>query len=331
MKAEGILSLIGNTPLIKLPRLFKNLPLNVYAKLEMLNPGGSVKDRAALNMLMDAWKKKRIDQNTTIIESSSGNMGIGLAQVCACLGLKFICVVDVHSQLLNRQIIETFGGKVDLVTTPHPKSGFLGARMNRVQQLLQTIPNSFNCDQYRNPWHPQSHVQTLDEIIKELGKAPDFIFCATSTCGTLRGLSESIKEKKLHTKVIAIDAVGSVIFGDSPKKRLIPGHGASVIPPLYQQGLEDDFIHVSDIDCVKGCRLLMKKEGIFAGGSSGGIIMGILHYATKLPTGATCVMMLSDRGGRYINTVYSNDWVAENYGQSALKEVQEVVLEQLAS
>ncbi len=314
-KIDGVLSLVGNTPLLQLSKFFAPAHFNVHAKLEMFNPGGSVKDRAALNMLKDAWNRGLINKNSTIIESSSGNTGVALAQACAYLGLKFICVVDIHSQVINRNIIKTFGGSVDLVEQPHPERGFLGARLDRIQYLLRTIPNSFNCDQYRNKWHPLSHRQTVKEILKELGKAPDYIFVALSTCGTISGIAEAVRTQNLKTKIIAVDAKGSVIFGCKPQKRLIPGHGASIVPPFYYDGVCDDYVHVSDMDCISGCRQLVRREGLFIGGSSGGIITAVQKYAHKLPKNATCVLMLADRGGRYLDSVYSDEWVLKNYGR----------------
>lgn len=314
LKIDGVLSLVGNTPLLKLSKFFNAAHFDVHAKLEMFNPGGSVKDRAALNMIMDAWNKGIIDKDSTIIESSSGNTGVALAQACAYLGLKFICVVDIHSQVINRNIIKTYGGSIDLVEKPHPERGFLGARLDRIQHLLKTIPNSFNCDQYRNKWHPLSHRQTVKEILRDLGKEPDYIFIALSTCGTIRGISETVRAQKLKTKIIAVDAEGSVIFGQKPKKRLIPGHGASIVPPFYYKGVCDDYVHVSDMDCISGCRQLVRREGLFIGGSSGGIITAVQKFAHKIPKGSTCVLMLADRGGRYLDSVYSDDWVMKNYG-----------------
>jgi cysteine synthase A len=312
----GMLSLIGNSPMIPLHKYFAAAPFRVYAKLEMFNPTGSIKDRAVRGMLYNAWSRGLIDKDSTIIESSSGNTGVAMAQICAYLGLKFICVVDVYSQVMNRSIIEAFGGKIEMVKKPHPEKGFLGARLERLEYLLKTIPNSFNCDQYRNIEHPLAHRQTVQEILTGLGDAPEFIFVALSTCGTIKGLSETIRALGLDTKIIAVDAEGSVIFGRQPKKRLIPGHGSSIVPPFYADGICDQFVHVSDIDCISGCRRFARSEGLLIGGSSGGVVAAVQKYAPQIPAGATCVLILADRGSRYLDSIYSDEWVIKNFGQT---------------
>lgn len=317
MEKSGILSLIGNTPLLKLKKFLPNNRFNLYAKLEMYNAAGSIKDRPAFKMLSTAFDKGEINRNTTIIESSSGNTGIGLAMICAYLGLKLICVVDKRCTTTNRRIIEAYGGSISMVEKPHPEKGYLGARWDRVNYLLKTIPNSFNCNQYKNLNNPLAHHETVKEITEKLGKAPDFIFCATSTCGTLRGISEYVEAHGLPTKVIAVDAIGSVLFGDKPKKRLIPGHGSAAPMPLYYEGLEDQHILVSDLDCIVGCRKLVKREGIFVGGSSGAVMSGITKLQNLIPDNATVVAIVCDRGGRYLDTVYNNDWVQEHFGEVA--------------
>lgn len=314
--SDGILDLVGNTPLVKLNRFLESSSLKLYAKLELLNPGGSLKDRPAVNMLMSALEAGDIDEDSTIIESSSGNLGIGLAQACAYLGLKFMCVTDARCTEVNRQILKVYGASLVVVEEPDPEIGtFLAARIKRVQNLLDTIPKSFNCNQYVNRLNPESHYQTISEIMDALDGQVDYLFCATSTCGTLRGSSEYISQNNLDTKVIAVDAIGSVIFGDTPKPRLVPGHGAGVVPPHYQSGLEDEHILVSDLDCVLGCRRLVKQEAIFSGGSAGAVMSAIMKLENELAPGSTCVAILADRGGRYLDTIYNDEWVKTNFGE----------------
>ena len=312
---NGILNCVGNTPVVKLEKYLPDVSNELFVKLEMMNPGGSIKDRPAVKMLMEAFKNGDIDQNTTIIESSSGNLGIGLAQACAYLGLRFICVTDVRSTLTVRKIIQAYGASLDLVEKPDPKGGYLGARLKRVQHLLENTPNSFNCDQYNNVNNPQAHYQTIGEIFQAFDQEVDYVFCATSTCGTLRGCSEYVAQHGLNTKIIGVDAIGSVIFGDIPRKRLIPGHGAAVMPPHYQQGLEDDFVLVSDLDCVVSCRKLIRREGIFVGGSSGAVLAGIEKMEHCFRPGSIVVGILCDRGARYLDTIYSDAWVEEQFGR----------------
>ena len=142
----------------------------------------------------------------------------------------------------------------------------------------------------------------------------DYVFCATSTCGTIRGCAEYLRRHGLKTKVIAVDAVGSVIFDSHPAKRLIPGHGASIMPQLFQPDLASEYVQVTDLDCVVGCRRLVRREAILAGGSSGGLLMAVAQFKYKIPDDATCVIILPDRGERYLDTVYSDEWVTEHFG-----------------
>ncbi|MBW4508476.1 MAG: 2,3-diaminopropionate biosynthesis protein SbnA [Scytonematopsis contorta HA4267-MV1] len=323
---SGILTVIGNTPLLKLENVFKNAHFQLFAKMEMFNPGGSVKDRPALNMLMKAFQKGDIKPGDTIIESSSGNLGIGLAQASTVLGLRFICVIDPKTTQQNINILRAYGAQVDIVTEPDPITGdFLPARINRVNSLLKSIPNSFWCNQYANLNNAAAHYQTMHEIVTALDGKLDYLFCSTGSCGTLRGCAEYIRSNNLDTKIIAVDAKGSVIFGGKRAKRLIPGHGAARVPELLQPGLEDMCIHVSDMDCVVGCHRLLSTEAILAGGSSGGVITAIDKKQQDIPANAICAAIFCDRGERYLDTIYSNSWLKNNFGEALLesKELQQ--------
>jgi cysteine synthase A len=312
---EGILSAIGNTPLVRLRKISENLRLEVYAKLEALNPGGSMKDRPAANIIKSAMRAGLIGRDSVVIESSSGNMGIGLAQTCAYYGLRFICVVDVKATSQNLRLLKAYGAEVDLVTEPDPVTGdFLQARVNRVQELLNTIEHSFWPNQYSNLNNSAAHQQTMREIANALAGEIDYFFCATSTCGTLRGCSEFVHAAGLRTQVIAVDAIGSIIFGGPKGPRLIPGHGASIRPRLFDERLTDGYVQVSDLECVIGCRHLLKTESILAGGSSGAIVSALLNGRVNIPEKSVCVLLLADRGERYLDTVYSDEWVIEHFG-----------------
>lgn len=313
---EGILSAIGRTPLVSIKKAFRHVPFQLYAKLESLNPGGSIKDRPALSIIRDALKRGVITRNTVVVESSSGNMGIGLAQVCAYYGLQFICVVDSKTTPANVRLLKVYGAQVDIVTEPDPTTHeYLQARLNRVQALLREIEDSFWPDQYSNAYNSIGHYQTMHEIRHALGRLPEYLFCATSTCGTLRGCAEYVRMHKAGTKIIAVDAVGSIIFGGPKLPRLIPGHGAAVRPPLFQEGLATRYVQVTDLDCVVGCRQLLRDEVLLTGGSSGAVFSAVARLQHEIEPGATCVMLLADRGERYIDTVYSDEWVREHFGE----------------
>jgi len=316
MVSEGILSTIGHTPLIRLRRALHDIQFHLFAKLESFNPGGSIKDRAAFSIISNALETGELRSGATVIESSSGNMGIGLAQACAYFGLRFICVVDPKTANQNICILEAFGAEVDIVTEPDPQTGeFLAARIHRVKTLLRSIPNSYWPNQYSNIYNAMAHHQTMYEVATALDRKVDYLFCSTSTCGTLRGCAEYARASELDTKVIAVDAVGSVIFGGIAKKRLIPGHGAAQRPGLYQPDLAERCVRVSDLDCVIGCRQLLQREAIMAGGSSGGVLMAVECVKDEIPQGAVCVVLFPDRGERYLDTIYSDAWVKEHFGE----------------
>ena len=253
-------------------------------------------------------------------------MGIGLAQACAYLGMRLICVIDPKTTRQNVEILKAYGAEIDLVAQPDPSTGeFLQARISRVKALLSAIENSFWPDQYSNVNNAAAHHQTMHEIATTMSGSVDYLFCATSTCGTIRGCAEYVKANGLETKIIAVDAVGSVIFGGKPAKRLVPGHGAAVRPRLYQDDLAYDYVQVTDTDCVVGCRRLVREEAILAGGSSGAVVMAIDRVKQKIAPGAFCVGILPDRGERYLDTIYSDEWVAEHFGE--LSHLWETTLE----
>lgn len=324
---EGILSTIGNTPLVRLTRVIPDAPFSLYAKLEALNPGGSAKDRPAFNMLKAAWESGVIGPGSVVVESSSGNMGIGLAQACALYGLRFLCVVDPKAAAQNVRMLEIYGAEIVRVTEPDPASGeFLQARLQRVQRLLREIPGSFWPNQYANGMNSMSHYEgTMHEIAAALKGEVDYLFCATSTCGTITGCAEYVRDHGMSTRVIAVDALGSLIFGERKGPRMIPGIGAGLRPQLCRPELVDRCVYVTDMDCVVGCRRLVRREGFLAGGSSGAVISAVEKLRHEIPPDAVCVAILPDRGERYLDTVYSDDWVRDRLdGMEALEEHQVV-------
>jgi len=313
---ESILDSVGSTPLVHLRRLIPGARFELYGKLEALNPGGSLKDRPALAILEDAIRSGAVTSGTVVVESSSGNMGIGLAQVCRYYGLRFICVVDPKTVAANLRMLRAYGAEIDLVSEYDPASGeFLQARLHRVRELVGKIGHAFWPNQYANRKNPDSHyATTMHEVVSALGKV-DFLFVATSTCGTLRGCGEYVRAHRLSTRVIAVDAFGSLIFSDIKAKRMIPGLGAGLRPELCDVSLIDECVHVSDLDCVVGCRRLVGRAAILAGGSSGGVLMAVERMKSRIPDGAVCVAILPDRGERYLETLFNDDWVREHFGE----------------
>ncbi len=288
----------------------------MLAKLEALNPAGSIKDRPAKRILEHALSTGLLFPDGVVVESSSGNMGIGLAQACRYHGLRFICVVDLKTTEANLRILRAYGAEIDLVSEPHATTGeFLQARIERVQELLREIPGAFWPNQYANMRNSGSHYHsTMHEVATALGRKVDFVFVPTSTCGTLRGCGEYVRDHRMNTRIVAVDALGSVIFSDLRAPRMIPGLGAGLRPPLCEPALVHECVHVSDLDCVVGCRRLMECEAIFAGGSSGGVLSAIEKLAERIPAGSVVVGILPDRGERYLDTLFSDDWVRSHFG-----------------
>jgi cysteine synthase A len=315
---DGVLSAIGNTPLVRLSRVIPDVRFKLYAKLEGLNPGGSTKDRPAFSIIRHAIESGDIQPESVVIESSSGNMGVGLAQACMYYGLRFICVVDPKATIQNVRLLKAYGAEVDVVQEPDKVTGeYLQARLNRVQSLLQAMDNTFWPNQYAHRFNAIAHHQTMREIVTALDGEVDYLFCATSTCGTIRGCAEFVRDHNLSTRIFAVDAVGSVIFGGVGGKRLIPGHGAAVRPALYEPDIAECCIHVSDLDCVVGCRRLVRDEAILAGGSSGAVLVAIDQVKDAIEPGAICAAIFADKGERYLDTIYSDSWVEEHFGNVA--------------
>jgi N-(2-amino-2-carboxyethyl)-L-glutamate synthase len=322
---KGILETLGDTPLIELRALPKGIESRVFAKIEWFNPAGSIKDRPAANMLRGKILSGELQPNRSIVvESSSGNVAIGLAQICCYYGLRFICVVDANATARNVAILRAYQAEVEMITEPDPVTHeFLPQRLRRVREILDSLPNAFWPNQYANTLNAAAHRQTMREIAEALDGRVDHLLCAVGTGGTLTGCAQYIREQGLSTEIVAVDAVGSVLFtppntngaARPHRTRLIPGHGASVRPPLLDPSLPDRVVHVSDLECIVGCRRLVLREAILAGGSSGGVMAALERVASDIPPGRTCVLIFPDGGDRYLDTIYDDAWVTRNFGE----------------
>lgn len=308
--ADSIVDCVGRTPLVRLKRLFEKSGHHVLAKLEMMNPGGSMKDRPARYIIEQGLKDGTIHAGTHLIESTSGNLGIGLAMMAKLYGLSFTCVVDPKITNTNLNIIKQLGANVDMVTKPDEQGGYLKTRIKRVKELEHIIPGAYWINQYANELNWKAHYHGAgSEIVEQVDGSIDYLVCAVSTTGSILGFSRRIRERFPDVKVIAVDAAGSVIFGGSPRPRELPGIGASRVPELLSPGEIDDVIYVNDLESVQGCRDLLAYEGIFAGGSSGSVIAAIQKILPKIPAGSRIVTVLPDRGDRYMDSVYDEGWV----------------------
>ncbi|MGW7426638.1 2,3-diaminopropionate biosynthesis protein SbnA [Streptomyces sp. NPDC054813] len=314
---RGITEAIGGTPLVALDGLVPGCRSRVFAKLEWFNPGGSIKDRTALEMLSTRISSGEVDPaKTTVVESSSGNLGVGLAQLCRYYGMRFVCVADIRTARSNLALIEAYGGRVEMVDQPDPETGeFLAARLRRVRELVASDPHVYWPNQYGNPLNPRAHKRTMREIAEQLDHDVDYLFVAVSTFGTLRGCAQYIQQSGKSTKVIAVDAAGSVILGGQPGRRLLPGHGAGVRSALVDLTLVDEGMRVTDLECVAACRRTVARTGVLAGASSGAVVAAYERLAPKLPDHSTSVLVFPDSGERYLDTVYNDAWVAQNLGE----------------
>ena len=316
---EGVLDAIGNTPLVSMKRYLDLPEIHVWAKLEAGNPGGSAKARPAAQMLTDALERGLIGPGSTVIESTSGNMGVGLAQACAYHRMKLICVVDSRTHETNTRTLRALGADVRVVSRPEPATGdLLAARLALVQHLIEITPNSYWPNQYANSSNPAAHAEgTMREIDEALGGELDYIFVATSTTGTLRGCHDYLREQRRDTQVVAVDAVGSSLFGGVRSTRRLPGFGAGVETELSKSAEFAVLMRVSDLDCVVGCRRLVRAEAIFAGASSGGVAVAMQRLAPSMPPGSRCAIVCPDGGVGYLETVYDDDWVNSELGCSS--------------
>jgi cysteine synthase A len=314
---KGILAAIGDTPLVELNGLLPGFGGRLFAKMERFNPGGSVKDRSALTMLQARILSGELRPGrSVVVESSSGNLAIGIAQICRYYGIRFVCVVDAKTTEQNLAILRAYEARVEIVTEPEPETGeYLPVRLRRVRELVATIPHAYWPNQYANPLNPQAHENTMREIAEALDGRVDYLFCATSTFGTLRGCAQYARRQGMPTVVVAVDAVGSVLFAPEARRRLIPGHGASVRPALLDPALADEVVHVSDLECVVGCRTVTSREAMLVGGSSGATVAALEKMRDRIPAGANCVLIFPDGGDRYLDTIYSDAWVTGHFGE----------------
>lgn len=313
---EGLPDLVGRTPLVRLRRLHGDDGPRVFAKIESANPGGSAKDRPAATMLAAALESGELCPGDTVIESSSGNLGVALAQWCRWHDLELICVVDPRSNHHTLRLIEAYGAELHHVLEPDPATGdWLAARRSAVDFLLATTPRSWTPDQYGNPLNPVAHAQgTMREIVDALDGDVAAVFVATSTTGTLQGCQQHLDARGLSTLTVAVDAVGSVLFGGATAPRRLPGFGAGTVPPLAEQARPGLVRRVDDLDCVLGCRRLVEREALLVGASGGGVVTALGRELHRFGPDDNVVLVMHDSGARYLETVFDDAWVAEHLG-----------------
>jgi len=311
MLYTSVLACVGRTPLVILGRQFPPPGPTVLAKLELMNPSGSMKDRSAAYIVERGLADGSIAPESQLIESSSGNFGIALATAARVHDLDFTCVVDPKTTPANLRILRQLGARVELVTEPDDHGCYLDARLARVAELCRELPDSVWINQYANERSWQAHYHdTAGEILADLDRPLDCLVAPVSTTATLLGLARRLRGTFPRLRVIAVDAAGSVIFGGPPGPRHVPGLGAGRRPELLAPGEIDEVVYVTDREAVAGCRALAASEGILAGGSSGAVVAAIERLRPRLPDQWQVLTVLPDRGDRYLDQVYDDAWVA---------------------
>lgn len=297
MKAKNILETIGNTPHIRLSKLFPTH--EVWIKSERGNPGGSIKDRIALSMIEDAEKEGILKENSVIIEPTSGNTGIGLAMVAAVKGYRLILVMPESMSSERRKLMSSYGASFEL--TPKEK-GMAGA-VEKAKQMANEIPGSWIPSQFDNPSNIAIHKKiTAAEILRDFPEGIDYLVSGIGTGGHLTGVGEALKQKFLNMKVFAVEPeLSPVLSGGKPSPHPIQGIGANFIPENFHRSVIDGIITVSKEESYKYTRLLSMKEGLLAGISTGASLAAIAKHISQIPAGSTILTFAYDTGERYLS------------------------------
>ncbi len=308
-----VLETVGHTPLIGLTNLLQSNDSDILLKMERTNPGGSIKDRPALFIIEQAEQKGWLKPGGTIIESSSGNFGISLAMIGAAKGYRVIVLVDPKTTPVNLAMMNAFGAEVIVVTEQDDSGSYHKTRIALANKLHREIPNSFRPDQCFNPWNGQAHYhQTAQELMEQCNGDIDAVVLTVSTGGQIGGFSRYFKKHAPHVKIIAVDAVGSTIFGGQAHSYLLPGMGLSWTPTnIDNLSLIDEVYKVPDEDAFLMCRLLAKYEGIMGGGSTGAGMVAAWKVSQLMGANKRIVCMAADNGERYLPTIYNDEWLNE--------------------
>lgn len=298
MKVENILETIGKTPTVKINRLF-GTNKNVWMKLEKANPGGSIKDRIALSMIEDAENKGILNQNSVIIEPTSGNTGIGLALVAAVKGYKVILVMPESMSVERRKLMEVYGATFEL--TPREK-GMKGA-IEKAAELVMEIPNAWSPSQFENPANVEVHKKTTAvEILEDFPEGIDYIITGVGTGGHITGVAAIVKQKFPNVKIIAVEPEASpILSGGNPGPHPLQGIGAGFVPKNYHSNLIDEVITISKEDAFKYAKNSALQEGIFVGISTGASFAAVAKKIKELPDEAVILTFNYDTGERYLS------------------------------
>jgi len=317
---DNVLTVVGNTPLVRLNQMTQGLECSLMAKLEFLNPGGSVKDRIAMHIIDQAEASGAIQPGGTIVEATSGNTGAGLAMVAALRGYKTIFVLPDKQSLEKRAALRAWGARV-VVTPTNVKPDDPRSYYKTAERLVEETPNSFYANQYHNPSNPEAHyLSTGPELYEQLDGKIDVLIAGLGTGGTITGIGKYLKEQRSDIKVVGVDPVGSLYYDyfhtgqlTQPHTYMVEGIGEDFLPSTMEFEYVDDVIRVNDKECFRATRELVTSEGLFCGVSSGAAVAGAIRYLRRNDmAGMNAVVILPDSGSKYLSKVYDDNWMREN-------------------
>ena len=295
---DDITALVGQTPMLRLTRLVPSTSADVFAKLEYLNPGGSVKDRAAIGIIRHAERDGRLKKGGVIVEATAGNTGIGLALIGVNRGYKVALFVPERFSEEKVKIMRALGA--DVTRTPD-EAGMTGA-IRQAQELVAKTPGAFMAGQFENPANPEYHYETTaEEIFEQMEGGLDAVVLGTGTAGTFTGVARFMKEKLPRVLTVAVETQGSVLGGGPPGKHKVEGIGASFIPKNFDPSVCDEILMVTDKDAFDTVNRLAGAEGVLAGSSGGAAVFAALQVAQRLGAGKRVVTMIPDSAERYLS------------------------------
>jgi N-(2-amino-2-carboxyethyl)-L-glutamate synthase len=294
----------------------------LFLKCEGFNFAGSIKLKAAAEMVAAAENDGLLTRDSVIVESSSGNLGVALSMIAASKGYRFLCVTDPRCNLSTRRLMEALGSQVHIISEPDAVGGFLGARIDYVRRLCASDDRYVWLNQYENPGNWRAHSRTTAPAIARDFPDLDVLFVGAGTTGTLMGCARYFREWHRPVRIVAIDAVGSVTFGGPPARRMIPGLGTGIRPPLLDESYIDEVVIVEEADTIRACHRLASRGFLF-GGSTGTVVSGAMGWLARHDTPElTAVAIAPDLGERYLDTVYQTNWLQDLYGTDVLRAVQ---------
>ncbi|MFJ6789157.1 2,3-diaminopropionate biosynthesis protein SbnA [Streptomyces angustmyceticus] len=313
--AEEVYDLVLDDLFIRLDQLVPGS--SVFLKLEGLNPAGSVKLKTAVALVEAAEDSGHCFPRTRLIESTSGNLGVALAMVCAAKGYALTCVTDPNATLQSRRLMEVLGADVVVIDVRDAQGGFLQSRIDYIRERLRRDPGLHWLNQYANPAGPRAHRdRTGRALLREIGHI-DYAFIGAGTTGTLMGCAEYLRRHSPVTRIIAVDAEGSVTFGGPAARRHLPGLGTSRRPEILDTRIIDEVVLIPEADSIGMCRTLAEERGLLLGGSTGTVLCAVQEAAKDIPDGSVVAAISPDFGDRYLETVYNDAWVAERWPRIA--------------